>query len=153
MDEIGAYVRSPGWWFTAIFAGGIVGLVGSLAAAYLKRPVDRALGSISDRWRARTEAERGRVEFMIGFLTSGTIERRLAFRMRAYAQEARARYYTLVSLLFMAIGTAVGAARIDRALSGVLFFGALVTMWFSWRARSETDLLRHILLEAESRLE
>lgn len=47
MDRIYAYLKDPGWWFSAFF----VALLTSIFAAYLKDWIGAALGGMSVRYR------------------------------------------------------------------------------------------------------
>jgi hypothetical protein len=74
MDEIIQNTGSPLWFLTAV----IVGIVGSLLAAYLKARIDNFFSSISEKWATRTKEKREQVQQRIAAIAASTDEAILA---------------------------------------------------------------------------
>ena len=58
LENFATDLQSPYWWVTVV----VVGVLINIGSAYLKSPIDRALGSISSRRRAKNERRARQLE-------------------------------------------------------------------------------------------
>ena len=58
LEKFAIDLSSPYWWASVV----VVGLVVNIVSAYLKSPLDRIFGSVSHRWKAKTERQKEELE-------------------------------------------------------------------------------------------
>jgi hypothetical protein len=85
---------------SGMLTGVVIGVVTSLAAAYLKDPIDCALGKVSNKWRTRNAAKSSEREELISALVNNPSEQVFA-AIKASHLFLSGAYYTIFGLLIM----------------------------------------------------
>ena len=93
MDAILQHVKSPAFWLDVIVFGLVIGVSGSLAAAYIKEPLDRLFSRFSARCRTKRAAvEKAHLQLV------ATLKR--SDRKTYFARHLEMRYLMLSAILF-----------------------------------------------------
>jgi hypothetical protein len=141
MNEIQIQVGSPGWWFTTVFVGIIIGCI----PAYLKPWIDRASSRAGLMWRTRSK-----------FVEDKFNER--AYQLATSAQllqseaeeEMRNRLRSIHFSAFVIMGILVISLVNREGVNSAFFNGCaaftvgnlLMTIWSHWDATKGAMLVR-----------
>ena len=141
MDEIVKNLSSPEWWFTAVFVGLLIGVVGG----YLKPTIDRVLSRVSGWWRARVEAQHRAREEQLAELSRNPSAQILAtlaelrFRSRTSQSLLLAALFLIMTLTFFEKGEESLERIVVNAFSTFLMFMSAFALWKSIQLKKLVD--------------
>jgi hypothetical protein len=125
MPTFGDNLTSLSWWLSVVF----VGIAINLVSAYLKKHLDRQLGSVSRLWRVRSEKRSEETRSLIQALHSDP-HKALVFSMQQANKGIQAVFMTIFGMSSWAIALVFGFV-IKDSNPNVFFILAILFFTFS----------------------
>lgn len=146
MEEIINNFSSPSWWVTAIIAG----VFASLTASYAKPFVDKFIGGMSDKYRAKVETKKNDELKHIESLKASPNEQ-IVTLLNANHHRLRSIGFLLLGVIIMTVSTTIVGTGVHYAFPAFLGAFSLILMVAAFGDVLSAQKLRRIVFLSRSK--